>query len=238
MRRILLPCTSLQLKKVWPRILELWDVCFLHVQPASTQHGHWHIHSLTLQFLAFSQSLVDLQVLGHCHVTGPSTASNLIFFYFFLGGGGFTEGVPSDPQQSSLWILRCSCNQVQQQTIPTPWRIISSDRKDIIPEVLVQESWSGWPSCFYFSVTPPMRYSPSCTGMHSHSNSTAGACCGFPDDIWEIFESSCIISLLLERTGLDGQQFFWTSTTCSLFSRLERLISNFFEIFSNPLQHW
>lgn len=146
------------------------------------------------------------------------------FYLFIFLGGGHSPQVPSDPQQNSLWILSCSSNQVQQQSIPTPWRIISDRR------TLFQKSWSSSPGQAGLHVSASLSLLPwdtllsGYTGTHSLSNSAVGACCGFSNDIWEILESSCNISLLLGRTGLDGQtracqQFFWTSTTCSLFSR-------------------
>lgn len=207
MRSVLLPCTSLQLK-VWPRILELWDVCFLHVQPAC---GHWRIHSLALQFLVFSQSFVDLQVCsGPLSCTRVQLCFKLVLFFFW---GGDVVVYRCSPMFLKSPLIHSSiryglyaahlsgpatkCPHAMTHHLIRP--------KDIIPEVLVQESWSGWPSCFCFSVTPPMRYSLSgYTEMHSHSNSTAGTCCGFPDDIWEILESSSNIFLLLETTGVDG----------------------------------
>lgn len=241
-------CCPLWLESFW------WEAFVAMYQPATEEgltQNSWAVGCLFLaratsfnSAWALTHPFPDSPVLGFQPVLGWLTGMfwAIVMYqgpvlhqtWFFLGGGWWglcspmmlshVPQVPSDPQQKSLWILHCPVIR-SSRNHPHAMTHHLIRPKDFILEVLVQESWSGWPSSFCFSVTPPMKYSlHGYTGMHSHSNSTAGACCGFPDDIWELLESSCNISLLLGRTGLDGktracQQFFWTSTTCGLFSR-------------------
>lgn len=115
------------------------------MQPASTQRGHWHIHSLTLQFLVFSQSLVDLQVCsGPLSRTRVQLCFKLVFFFFWLGGVVYRFSpmfLKSPLIHSRIHYRFYAAHLIKSSNKASPRHDASSQHR----RTLFQKSWSSSP---------------------------------------------------------------------------------------------